>query len=272
MSTELTVQFSRGVAVLTLNRPERLNAYTGRMGQLLGEAYQRCDADDRVRAIVVTGAGSAFCAGADVVEDANVFAGPRDDATFSASPINPAAFELRTPVIAAVNGHAIGIGLTLALQADIRIIAEEAKCGVVQVRRGVMGDCMSHWTLPHLAGATVAADILLTGRTFRGSEALELGIATRSVPAAMVRREALDIAHDIADNVAPMSAALSKRLLWDTVMNGYTPSQVASLETMLHQRVMGTADAREGVAAFAERRPPRWKSSVSTEWTELPDA
>jgi enoyl-CoA hydratase/carnithine racemase len=271
MSTELTVEISRGVAVLTLNRPDRLNAYTGEMGRALGEAYQRCDDDDRVRAIVVTGAGSAFCAGADFAGDADPFEARRGDDTFSASPIRPAAFELRTPVIAAVNGHAIGIGLTMALQADIRIFAEDAKCGVVQVRRGVIGDCMSHWTLPHLAGVAVAADILLTGRTFRGAQAPALGIATRAVPAAMVLREATDIARDIAENVAPMSAALSKRLLWDTVIKGYPPRQVADLETALHHRVMGTADAREGVAAFTERRPPRWTASVSAEWTDLPD-
>jgi enoyl-CoA hydratase/carnithine racemase len=270
MSADLTVRISAGVAVLTLNRPSRRNAYTAEMGRLLGQAYQDCDHDDDVRAIVLTGAGSTFCAGADFTDGAEPFAA-RHDNTFSASPIQPAAFELRTPVIAAVNGHAIGIGLTMALQADIRIFSESAKCGVVQVRRGVIPDCMSHWTLPHLAGVAVAADILLTGRTFRGSEAPALGIATRALPAADVLSHAMDIAHDIAENVAPMSAALSKRLLWDAVIKGYSPRQVASLETQLHQRVMGSADAHEGVAAFMARRTPRWSSSVSADWEELPE-
>src|ERR1700682_2635712 len=263
MNSDLTVEVSGGIAVLTLNRPDRLNAYTAEMGRLLGEAYRACDADDAVRAIVLTGAGSAFCVGADFSAADEPFASTRGVEDFTASPIRPAAFELRTPVVTAVNGHAIGIGLTMALQADIRIFAEDAKCGVVQVRRGVIGDCMSHWTLSHLAGVAVAADILLTGRTFRGAQAPALGIATRAVPAATVLREATDIAYDIADNVAPMSAALSKRLLWDTVTKGYTPRQVAALETALHHRVMGTADAREGVAAFTARRPPRWTESVS---------
>ena len=270
MTRDLAVEVSHGVAVLTLNRPERLNAYTGEMGRLLGEAYQACDNDDDVRAVVLTGAGSAFCVGADFSADEEPFASRHDDAGFTASPIRPAAFEIRKPVIAAVNGHAIGIGLTIALQADIRIFAEDAKCGVVQVRRGVIPDCMSHWTIPHLAGLTAAADILLTGRRFLGAEALSLGLATSALPADSVLPRAMAVATDIAENVAPMSAALSKRLLWDTVINGYTPRQVASLETQLHHRVMGSADAREGVAAFVEKRPPRWSTSVSAEWTELP--
>jgi enoyl-CoA hydratase/carnithine racemase len=268
---DVLVEISRGVAVITLNRPDRLNAYTAQMGRLLGRAYQDCDGDDDVRAIVVTGAGSAFCAGADFADGAEPFAARHDDDTFSASPIQPAAFELRTPVIAAVNGHAIGIGLTMALQADIRIVAENAKYAVAQVRRGVIPDCMAHWTLPRLAGMTTAADVLLTGRTFRGSEAVQMGIANRALPADDVLGHALEIAADIAANVAPMSAALCKRLLWDTAIKGYSPRDVASLETQLHHRVMGSADAREGVVAFMARRAPNWTSSVRTEWTRLPD-
>src|ERR1700761_9477410 len=213
--TELTVAVTEGGAVLTLNRPERRNAYTAEMGALLNQAYRQCDDDDAVRAIVLTGAGDAFCAGADFTTAASPFDAP--SAEFTASPTDPAAFELRTPVIAAVNGHAIGIGLTIALQADIRILAADAKYAVAQVRRGVIPDCMSHWTLPHLAGGAVAADILLTGRTFDGAEAVAMGIASRTVPGDRVLEHAMTVARDIADNVAPMSAALSKRLLWDTM-------------------------------------------------------
>jgi len=162
--------------------------------------------------------------------------------------------------------------LTIALQADIRIVAEDAKYAVAQVRRGVMPDCMSHWTLPHLAGGAVAADLLLTGRTFDGAEAVAMGIATRALPSGEVLDRAMAVARDIAVNVAPMSAALSKRLLWDAQINGYTPRQVAELETELHHRVMGSADAREGVDAFLQRRPPRWSASVSREWKPLPRA
>jgi enoyl-CoA hydratase/carnithine racemase len=268
----VSVEVDDGVAVLTLNRPEQLNAYTAEMGTLLGAAYRDCDDNDDVRAIVVTGAGRAFCAGADFSGDASPFDAPADGNAFSASPINPAAFELRKPVIAAINGHAIGIGLTIALQADIRIVADDAKYGVVQVRRGVIPDCMSHWTLAHLTSLGVAADVLLTGRTFDGAEAVTLGIASRALPAAKVLDHALGLARDIATNVAPMSAALCKRLLWDTAINGYTPRQVASLETQLHHRVMGTEDAGEGVAAFQDRRSPRFTCRLSTDWIPVPEA
>ena len=268
---QVLVEVDTGVAVLTLNRPEHLNAYTADMGTLLSRAYRDCDEDDDVRAIVVTGAGRAFCAGADFSGTASPFDAPPDDGVFSASPIDPAAFELRKPVIAAVNGHAIGIGLTIALQADIRIVADDAKYGVVQVRRGVIPDCMSHWTLAHLTNLGVAAEVLLTGRTFTGAEAVAFGIANKALPAAQVLDHALEMARDIATNVAPMSAALSKRLLWDSAINGYTPRQVASIETQLHHRVMGSDDAREGVAAFLERRSPRFSSRLSADWTPLPE-
>lgn len=267
--TDLTVSVSAGVAVVTLNRPDRRNAYTAEMGGLLGDAYRRCDRDDDVRAIVVTGAGAAFCVGADVAGPRKPFDAPAED--FSASPVDPAAFELRTPVIAAVNGHAVGIGLTMALQADIRIMALEGKYAVAQARRGVLGDCMSHWTLPHLAGVGVAAELLLTGRTFDGAEAVTMGIANRALPAGEVLDAAMTLARDIAVNVAPMSAALSKRLLWDSVTRGYRPRQVAHLETELHRRVMGSADAGEGVHAYLQRRDPRWTASVSADWQPLPD-
>ncbi|HEY4794989.1 MAG TPA: enoyl-CoA hydratase-related protein, partial [Mycobacterium sp.] len=124
MSTDVAVDVNAGVAVITLNRPEHLNAYTAEMGALLSAAYRDCDNDDDVRAIVVTGAGRAFCAGADFSGSNSPFDSPPDNSAFSASPIDPAAFELRKPVIAAVNGHAIGIGLTIALQADMRIVAD----------------------------------------------------------------------------------------------------------------------------------------------------
>jgi enoyl-CoA hydratase/carnithine racemase len=271
VGADVLVEADAGVAVLTLNRPEHLNAYTAEMGASLSRAYRDCDEDDDVRAIVVTGAGRAFCAGADFSGSSSPFDSPVDDSGFSASPISPAAFELRKPVIAAVNGHAIGIGLTIALQTDIRIVADDAKYGVVQVRRGVIPDCMAHWTLARLTNIAVAAEVLLTGRTFSGSEAAAWGIANRALPAAEVLNAAMEIARDIATNVAPMSAALSKRLLWDTAINGYTPQQVASLETQLHHRVMGTDDAREGVNAYLERRAPRFGARLSADWASLPE-
>lgn len=270
MTADVDVAVADGVAVLTLDRPERGNAYTPEMGRLLGQAYHECDADDAVRVIVVTGAGTSFCVGADFSGGDAAFSAPGEDSGFTASPIEPAAFELRKPVIAALNGHAIGIGLTIALQADIRIVADTAKYGVVQARRGVVPDCMAHWTLTRMAGLGVAADLLITGRTITGTEAVALGIAVRAVPGPDVLDEAMRTARDIAVNVAPMSAALTKRLLWDSAIGGYEPRQVAALETVAHYRVMGGADAREGVAAFLGRRNPVWTASVATQWQDLP--
>ncbi|QBJ97410.1 crotonase [Rhodococcus sp. ABRD24] len=267
--SEVLVEIVDGVAVLTLNRPQQRNAFSRNMGRELGNLYRRFDADDEVRVLVLTGTPPAFCAGADLDSGADTFAAPTDDA-FTASPVNPPAFGLRKPVIAAVNGHAIGIGLTLAMQADIRFVADGAKYAIPQVRRGVIPDAMSHWTVPRVAGMAAAAEILLTGRTFDGPEAVRLGIASRSLPADEVLPAALAIARDIATNVAPMSAALSKRLLWDTARHGFTPERVARYETELHHRVMGGADAVEGVRAFLDRRDPEWSARVSADWRELP--
>ena len=261
--SDVRVEVEGGVAVLTLDRPEVRNAFSGRMARELGDAYRACDADDDVRAVVLTGTPPAFCAGADMSSGGDTFE-RRDEASFSAAGVDPPAWEVRKPVIAAVNGHAVGIGLTLALQCDLRFMAADARYGVVQVRRGVLPDAYSHWTLPRIAGLAVAADVLLTGRLFDGREARELGIASRCLPNDEVLREALAVARTIATEVAPLSAALSKRLLWQSP--GRTPAEVGELETALHHHVMGRADAREGVEAFLERRPPDWESRVSRDW------
>ncbi|MGA4539163.1 enoyl-CoA hydratase/isomerase family protein [Uniformispora flossi] len=255
-----------GVAVITLDRPDRLNVFSGGMGVLLGEAYARCDADDSVRAVVLTGAGRAFCAGADLTPDAGSFDAPREPREFTAAPVDPPAWQVRKPVIAAVNGHAIGIGFTLAMECDIRIVAEDAKLAIPQVRRGMVPDARSHWTVARAASHAVAADILLTGRTFRGTEALALGLASRALPAADVLPAALETARDIAANVNPLSAALSKRLLWRDRADA---ERVERMETAYHRLLMGTADAKEGPRAWMERRTPEWSSRVAADWPRV---
>lgn len=258
-----------GVAVATLHRPDQRNALSSAMGRALSEFHRRADVDDAIRVVVLTGTPPAFCAGADLSAGAEVFERP-GDSDFSACPVEPTAWQIRKPVIAAVNGHAIGIGLTLALHCDIRIMALDAKYGVVQVRRGVMPDAYSHWTLPRLAGLAVAADILLTGRTFDGAEALRLGIASRAVDNDLVVATALDMARDIATNTAPLSVALTKRLLWDSFSS--SAADIGRSETALHHHLMGSADSREGVTSFLERRPPRWSLSPTADWpTSWPD-
>lgn len=259
-----------GVAVVCLNRPEALNTFTGRMGQELEEAYRFCDEDDAIRAVVLTGAGSAFCAGADMTAGEETFANRRESMPeFTASPVGMPAFEVRKPVIAAMNGHAVGIGLTLALQCDLRFVAREGKYGVLQVRRGVMPDALSHWTLPRLVGMARAAEILLTGRKFTGQEAVELGLASRALPADEVLPTALETAREIAVQTAPLSVAVTKKLLWQS--GELTPREVEFYETELHHHLMGRPDSAEGVKAYLERRAPRWTGSVARDWPRWPE-
>lgn len=264
---DISVSVTDQVAVITLDRPELLNAFTATMGRELGEAYASCDADDGIRAVVLTGRGRAFCAGADLARGSRTFAEPGRE--FSASPVDPPAWAVRKPVIAAVNGHAIGIGMGLAMQCDIRIMAEGAKYGFVHVRRGVLADVHTHWTLPRAVGFSAAAELLLTGRHFTATEAVEMGLASRAVAADEVLTTARELAGDVVANVAPLSVALSKHLLWSSPTPGR--DETAELETGLHRLVMGTADATEAMAAYLERRPPRWKLSVPRDWPpELP--
>ncbi len=270
--TDIEFALDGGIAEITLNRPDQLNTFTGAMGPDLEQAYRRCDGDDAVRVVILTGAGRAFCAGADLSGGAETFA-PQDQSTFSAAAVAFPAWRVRKPVIAAVNGHAVGLGLTLALQCDIRVMAREGKYGILQVRRGMMGDAYSHWTLPRIVGMARAADILLTGRTFRGEEAGELGVASRVVAADDVLTTARDIARDIADNAAPLSAAVSKQLLWESF--ALSADEIERRETELHHLLMKHPDAIEGPMAYLERRQPEWSGSVAKELPpepKLPDS
>jgi len=265
---DIRFELEDGVAIVTLHRPEQRNAFSGRMGEELSDAYARCDGDDDVRVVVVTGAGDAFCVGADMAAGAETF-GSQDTAGFSAMPLSMRACDVRKPVIAAMNGHAIGIGLTLALQCDLRIVAREAQYGILQVRRGVMPDCGAHWTLPRLIGLARAADLLLTGRKFGGEEAVALGVANRVLPAAQVLSAARETAREMAIQTAPLSAAITKRLLWQSA--DLDLAEVERFETELHHHLMGRPDAVEGVMAFLERRSPRWSSSVGRDWPAWPE-
>jgi enoyl-CoA hydratase/carnithine racemase len=275
--SDLEFEVDDGVAVVTLSRPDQRNAFSARMGEELGWAYSRCDAEDAIRAVVVTGAGDAFCAGADLTPAGDTFASPtapngdgdEKPRPFSASPIRPPAWEVRKPVIAAVNGHAIGLGMTIALQADVRIMATGAKYGIVHVRRGVIPDAQSHWTLPRAVGFSHAAELMLTGRHFTAEEAVAMGMASRALPPDEVLPAAMDVARDIAVNTAPVSVAISKRLLWS--VSALDPVETEYLETLMHHHVMGREDAREGVLAFLERRDPKWTMSVTADWPDWPE-
>jgi enoyl-CoA hydratase/carnithine racemase len=171
---------------------------------------------------------------------------------------------VRKPVIAAVNGPAIGIGLSIALQADMRIVALDAKLAVLQTRRGVIPDAQSHFVVPRLVGTARAAELLVAGRTITGEQAAQWGLANVAVEAAQVLPTAMEWAADIVANVAPLSAALSKRILWRSLQA--TADQVDTLERDAHIVVMGRPDAMEGGRAFSERRSPVWTSRVPDDW------
>ena len=265
---DIRFQLDDGVALITLDRPDHLNAFSGPMGRSLGNAYSRCDADDEVRVIVVTGAGRAFCAGADMGPAEGTFAAPEGEA-FSAAAVDPPAFELRKPVIAAVNGHAVGLGFTLSLQCDMRFLAAEGKYGVLQVQRGVMPDAYAHWTLPRIVGMSKAAEVLLTGAKFTAERADELGLATRVLPAAEVLPAALELAREIATQTAPVSVAVTKKLMWESF--ALSPDETERKETALHRVVMGSPDSIEGVMAFIEKRKPEWKGSLSRDFPDWPE-
>jgi len=269
--TDATVDVRDGIAVVVLARPDRRNAFTAAMGESLGRAYAHCDVDDAVRVVVVTGAGDAFCAGADLTPAGETFAAPTEGdgagpggKPFTSSPVRPTAWEIRKPVIAAMNGHAIGIGMSLAMQCDLRFMAIGAKYGFVHNRRGVLPDAHSHWTVPRAVGVTRAADLLLSGRHFTAEEAVAMGLATRALPPDEVLPAALDYARDVAVHTAPLSVALSKRLLWHQPT--LDADECDRLETAYHRVVMGQEDAREGVLAFLERRSPNWTLSPTRDW------
>ena len=199
---ELQFEHRGGIALITLNRPDAHNALTGAMIQALGEAYRSCDRDDAVKVVVVTGSGDSFCAGADMSGGADTFDAGGAGEDFSSCPLPFQAWELRKPVIAACNGHAIGIGLGIALQADLRVFAEEGKYGFLQNRRGVVADSAAEYLLPRLVGLERAFELLVRAPRLSGEEAGDWGLASRVVPQERVLEVAMDLARDMAENCA----------------------------------------------------------------------
>ncbi|WP_116997008.1 enoyl-CoA hydratase-related protein [Desertimonas flava] len=261
------------IGIVTLNRPDRLNAWDWLMSAEMNDAFNRMDRDDDVRAIVLTGAGRAFCAGAGLLPAGQTFDGSlRREAIDERYPDSRrGAAEIRTPVIAAINGAAVGAGITMAMRADIRVAADDAKLGFVFNRRGVIPDADLLWSLPRQIGYAPAMDLLLTGRIFSGAEAFRLGLVSRSVPAGDVLDTALEIARDIAENVAPVSAAITK-LVGRRFLEETDRAACQELESKLFRWAGQHADAPEGVNSFKERRAPRWSLSKNDDFpTELFD-
>jgi enoyl-CoA hydratase/carnithine racemase len=273
---EILLDVADGVALVTLNRPEQMNAYTRRMGRELHEAFAACDADDAVRAIVVTGAGRAFCAGADLAAGTAMFDRrvPDPDAwtpparrPWQKPPRAIAPWDVRKPIIAAINGAAAGVGATLPMQWDIRIAAESARIGFVFVRRGVVPEALSTWILPRTIGTARAAELLLTGRLLAAREALEAGLVSRVVPDAELLPAARALGAEIAA-AAPVSVALTKRLLWEGLREGDL-GRAEDREARAFWWAGRQPDAREGVVAFKEKRPAEWAMRPSIDWPDF---
>ena len=248
------------VAVVTLNRPEAMNAWTPQLSDELTIALGTADTDDDVRAIVVTGAGKAFCAGADLSGGEDGFRGGE-----ASTHDGPRRWPHHTskPVIAAINGHAVGVGITYPMLADIRIASETAKIQYAMVRRGILPELGSHVILPRILGFSKAAELLLTGRMMSGAEAAEIGLVSRAVPADQVLPVAMDIARDIAVNTAPVSVALAKRLMWEGMNMGV--DEMIATEGRIINKLAASPDSVEGVRAFFEKRTPEWSMKVSSD-------
>ncbi len=262
------------VAVLTINRPEQMNAWTWRVGRELAHAIAHYDARDEIRAIVVTGAGRAFCAGADLGAGGDTFqgggsaTGNRGEVAEELSlPHDKRPFELGTPIIAAMNGPAVGVGMTMVMEYDIRIAAEDARYGFVFNRRGVVPEVNSQWLVPRLIGLSRGLELLLTGRLFRGADGAAWGLFSAAHPAGEVLNAALDVARDIAVNVAPVSAAIVKRNVY--LGAGEPDPEVAhARENELFGWTARQLDAREGPTAFVEKRDPAWKLRKHADFPE----
>ncbi|MFT4520501.1 MAG: enoyl-CoA hydratase/carnithine racemase [Halioglobus sp.] len=266
MNDELKLEIEEGIAVITLNRPDALNTMTSTIIDGLGAAYQRCDEDDAVRVVVLTGAGKAFCAGADMSGGGSTFDGGAQTLEVNSCPLSMQAWQVRKPVIAACNGHAIGAGLGMAMQADMRVFANEGKYGFLQSRRGVVADFAIEFVLPRLVGFERAFELIVRAPRLLGEEAVSWGLAGRSVPADQVLDTAMEIARDISVNCAPLPVGLHKQLLWRGL--DMSLSELAKLESQALNHTMTKPDAVEGGMAYLERRDPNWTGSVSDDWPE----
>ncbi|MGO9497497.1 MAG: crotonase/enoyl-CoA hydratase family protein [Solirubrobacteraceae bacterium] len=264
---QITTELADGVFTITLNRPDRLNAWTGTMASELHAALDRADADDEVRAVIFTGAGRAYCAGADLERGSETFTKrdhedadtvPRD----SGGQLTLRIFECRKPVIAAINGPAVGIGATMTLPMDVRLASETARIGFVFTRRGIVPEACSSWFLPRLVGISRAMEWVATGRVFDAQEALDGGLVRSVHPAGELLDAAHGLAREIADNTAPVSVAIARMMMWR--MLGAEHPMIAHRADSRGMYFRGrSADAAEGITSFLEKRPAEFPDRVS---------
>ena len=264
----LLYEVSEHVATITFNRPEKMNTWNAQVASELSEAMLKANTDNEVRAIVLTGAGRAFCAGADLEGGGDTFAnrdengGRQSDEGRNTRNVYPN--EIDKPVIAAINGAAVGVGMTYPMLCDIRLASEGAKMGFVFTRRGMMPELAAHLIVQRVAGLSNAADILLSGRIFTSEEALEMGIVSKVFPKDQLLNAAHEMAKDYA-NTAPASVAITKHLLWQGLDS--SPKKMMEAEGPSFAWLGNQPDAKEGIMSFLEKRAPAWELSAQ----DVPD-
>jgi enoyl-CoA hydratase/carnithine racemase len=272
----LLYDVSDKILTITLNRPDKLNAFTGTMCTDLLDAFDRADADDTISAIVVTGAGRAFCAGADLSAGAETFDHRARGSQVSGEDLSDPKirdrggmvtlriFRSLKPVIAAVNGPAVGIGVTMQLAMDFRLASETARFGFVFARRGIVPEAASSWFLPQIVGLPQALEWCLTGRVFPADEALKGGLVRSLHAPEDLLPAAYALAHEIADNTAPVSVALTRQMLW-RLATARDPMEAHRVDSRSIFTRGASADAAEGVMSFLQKRPPVFPSKVTSD-------
>jgi enoyl-CoA hydratase/carnithine racemase len=268
---DIAYETSGGIATITLNRPQKLNAFTFRMRDELLEAFDRADADDGVRAIVVTGAGRAFCAGADLSSGGKTFdyAARVNEAQMAShrdggGRVTLRIFKSLKPVIAAINGPAVGIGATMTLPMDYRIGVEQARLGFVFTRRGIVPEACSTWFLPRIVGINQALDWVLSGRLISAREAFEGGLLQHVCAPGNLEQSAHRVAEEIAENTSAVSVALARQMLW-RMLGAVHPMQAHLVESRAIYATGRSNDAREGITSFLEKRPARFSDRPSAD-------
>ncbi len=273
--TQTRYEIDNGVGLVTLNRPDKMNAFTPTMRKELIEIFNEADRDDSVRVVVVTGAGKAFCAGFDLSGGGSTFdlseqQGRKvliSEYRDGGGQTTLAIFKCRKPVIAAMNGHAVGLGITMTLAMDMRIVADDAKIGFVFARRGVHLEACSSWFLPRIVGISKAAELVYTGRVFRAEEEKSSGLFNYVLPSDQVLPKAMAIAQEIAENTSAISVALSKGLLWHG-LGELDPQSAHLIESRSFFWAGQQKDSYEGIQSFLEKRAPRFTMRPSS---DMPD-
>jgi enoyl-CoA hydratase/carnithine racemase len=266
MFETIKVDITDQIMTITLHRPDRLNAFNSQMLQDLFLAFDQADEDDNVRAIIMTGEGRAYCAGADLGKGGDTF---RDDSPpgehrDEGGLLSLRIYELKKPIIAAINGPAVGVGVTMTLPMDIRIASTNAKMGFVFARRGIIPEACSGWFLPRAVGISQAIEWVSTGRIFKAEEALEKGLVSRVVSPEDLLPTARKIAAEIAENTSAISVALARQLMW-RMLGAEHPVESHKVESKIMHWIGQQADAQEGVTSFLEKREANFKMKVSTD-------